>query len=100
MAKKQVAVDEPAKFELHQAQAIQAWMRGTATKEQQQISALWVVARLCQTNRGTFRNDPYEHAFMAGRRFPGLQLKRMEAMTLAEMQREAVPPQSDRKTNG
>lgn len=58
-------------------------MAGTATPEQQQRAISWIVLRAAATDDVEYRTDPHDHAFASGRRFVGLQIRKMQGINVA-----------------
>lgn len=73
---------EPAAWELPDAAALQACVRGDATPEQQQRAINWVVFRAAAVDDVEYRTDNRDHAFASGRRFVGLQVRKMIGLNL------------------
>lgn len=94
MAKKLLAVDDSAPFDLHHAMALKAIFAKTASPEQAFEAMRWIVEELCRTHKGSYRPDARDHAFMTGRQFPGLQIMRMVRASADTLKQEA------RKSNG
>lgn len=80
---KQPAPYIPAKWEVPDAAAIQALARGEATPEQQKRALDWVILAACNTDDVEYRTDGRDHAFASGRRFVGLQLRKLIGLNLA-----------------
>ena len=57
--------------------AIQACIAGTATPEQQQRAIAWIVYNAAATDDVEYRPDARDHAFSSGRRFVGLQIRKL-----------------------
>lgn len=75
--KSQPPVYLPAKWDLADLCAVQACYGGTATPEQQQRAINWIIANAAATDDVEFRSEPHDHAFASGRRFVGLQIRKM-----------------------
>ena len=71
------SADYPADWEVADASALQALARGEATPAQQQRALNWVIYSAAETYQNTFRTDPTEHAYAAGKRGVGLQILKL-----------------------
>ena len=66
---------QPAEYELADFSAVQALQRGDATPLQQQRALRWVLEKVCEVGGLGWHPDGGESAaFVAGRRFVGLQI--------------------------
>jgi len=79
----------PPVWELADVMAIQACVAGTATPEQQKRAIDWIVYRAAGTDEVDYRPIEREHVFVSGRRFVGLQVRKLMALR----------PQAFSKTN-
>jgi hypothetical protein len=70
------AVAPPA-WELADASALQALVRGEADALQQQRALNWIINTACGTYDLDYRPDPRDHAFVSGKRFVGLELVKL-----------------------
>lgn len=68
---------DPPEYELADAQAIQALVRGEADAGQQQRALNWIINRAAGTYDADYRQDGRDHAFVSGRRFVGLQVVKL-----------------------
>lgn len=73
----------PALWDVADAVAIQALAAGTATPEQQRRALDWIVLRASNTDDFEYRSDTRDHAFASGRRFVGLQIRKIIGLNLA-----------------
>lgn len=80
MARNEPVAYEPAKWDVADVAAIQACMGGTATPEQQKRVLDWIVLRAAATDDVEYRQDARDHAFTSGRRFVGLQIRKLMAI--------------------
>lgn len=76
-------VFEPAKWEVADASALQALVRGDATEHQQQRAINWIIYNAAGTYDLEYRTEPRDHAFASGRRFVGLQVLKMLKLNTA-----------------
>jgi hypothetical protein len=67
----------PADWDLPDASALQAVSEGRATPEQQKRALDWIMYKAAGMDDLDYRTDPREHAFVSGRRFVGLQIRKM-----------------------
>jgi len=74
-----------ADWELADASAIQACVRGQATPEQQQRAINWVVYSACLVDDIEYRTNDRDHAFASGRRFPALQLRKLLSINVGAL---------------
>jgi len=81
------AVFLPAEWELSDALAIQALNAGTASPEQQKRALAWMVYRAAATDEVEYRPDNRDHAFASGRRFVGLQIRKLMAINVSALSR-------------
>lgn len=73
----------PPAWELPDAAALQALVRGDANPDQQQRALKYVIETLCGTYDMSFRSGkPDETAFAEGKRFVGLQLVKLVRVNL------------------
>lgn len=70
-------IHEPAPYDVTDVYAIQACMEGRATPEQQKRAMEWIICKAASTYEADYRTDPRDHAFMSGRRFVGIQIRKM-----------------------
>jgi hypothetical protein len=63
--------------------AIKAMSRGEATAHQQGLALKWIIEAAADTYGETYRPDPYDHAFLSGRRNVGLQIVKLINMPAA-----------------
>ena len=77
----------PAVWELPDASAIQACIAGTANAEQQKRAIDWVVYRAACTDDVEYRPEERDHVFASGRRFVGLQVRKMMALDLSRLRK-------------
>ena len=75
----------PPEYELADASALQALVRGNATKEQQQRAVNWVINSAADTYGLDYRQNDRDHAFGAGRRFVGMQIVKMLKLNTAAL---------------
>jgi hypothetical protein len=68
---------EPAKWELADASALQALVKGEADAHQQQRALNWIIYNVAGTYDLEYRSEPRDHAFSSGRRFVGLQILKL-----------------------
>ena len=76
---------EPAKYEVADAAAIQALLRGDASGQQQQRALAFIINEIAGTYDLEYRTNERDHAFASGRRFVGLQLVKMTKLNLAAL---------------
>lgn len=76
-------VYEPAKWELADASALQALVRGDANEHQQQRALNWIIYNAAGTYDLEYRTESRDHAFSSGRRFVGLQIVKMLKLNTA-----------------
>lgn len=89
---KQPAGYIPALWTPADAAAIQSCLAGTATPEQQKRAIEWIMYSAASMEEMEYRTNDREHAFVSGRRFVGLQIKKLSnvlvgAFTKKEEQR-------------
>jgi hypothetical protein len=70
----------PATWEVADVMAVQACVAGTATPEQQQRAIDWIVYRAANTDEVEYRPEERDHVFASGRRFVGLQIRKLMAL--------------------
>ena len=92
MAEKKVFVEPPAcapsPFDIPDASAFQALVRGDATPDQQQRAVNWLLYKATGTYDADYRKDSRDHAFMAGKRFVGLQVVKLISLNLAKLKEQ------------
>lgn len=81
----------PAEYENADISAIQALMAGTATPEQQKRALNWIVYRACTTDDVEYRTESRDHAFASGRRFVGLQIRKLMGINLGIFRKNQEP---------
>lgn len=59
------------------ASAVQACCNGTATPEQQVRAMNWILHQGCRVDDSEYRTNERDHAFASGRRFVGLQIRKL-----------------------
>lgn len=81
---------KPAGWDLADAGAIQALLRGDASKDQQQRALKWIVERASGAYDMSFRpgDSSRDTDFAEGRRFVGLQIVKLMKMNLSELRRQ------------
>lgn len=81
---------KPAPWELADASALQALMRGDANKDQQERALRWVIESACGTYDMSYRpgDSSRDTDFAEGRRFVGLQIVKLVKMNLSELRRK------------
>jgi hypothetical protein len=81
---------KPAAWELPDAAALQALMRGDATKEQQTRALKWLIESACGTYDMSYRpgESSRDTDFAEGRRSVGLQIVKLVKMNLSELRRK------------
>jgi len=67
----------PPAWELPDASALQALVRGDADSGQQQRAMNWIINNACGTYDLDYRPDSREHAFVSGKRFVGLEIVKL-----------------------
>lgn len=81
----------PPPYELADASAIQALARGEADSAQQIKALQWIIIRAAYTDEVAYWPDSDQTVFAEGRRFVGIQIKKMMILnlnTLAKAKRE------------
>lgn len=80
---------KPAKWELPDAYAIQALWRGDASKDMQQRALKWIMETVCCTYDLSYRpgDSSRDTDFAEGKRYVGLQIRKMIVMNLSELRR-------------
>lgn len=73
----------PATWEVADAAALQALIRGDASEHQQQRAVNWIIYNAAGTYDLEYRTEPRDHAFASGRRFVGLQIVKMLKLNTA-----------------
>lgn len=73
----------PAEWELADASAIQALYRGEADPEQQKRAINWIINHAANTDDFEYRTEMRDHAFASGRRFVGLQVRKLIGINIA-----------------
>ncbi len=70
--------DRFSKFTMADVSAIKGLAAGTANEDQQNRSLMWIIEHACQAEYTSYtKGDPYETAFNEGRRFVGLEIKKL-----------------------
>ena len=80
----------PPAYEIADASAFQALVRGDADKDQQQRAVRWLVHQGCGTYDMSYRPGPggeRDTAFAEGRRFVGLQVVKLLNLNIAKLRR-------------
>ena len=77
----------PAEWELADADAIQALMRGDADEGQQQRAVKWIVEQAAGTYQFHYYAGDRDTAFALGRAFVGQQIVKMTKMNLSVLRR-------------
>jgi hypothetical protein len=75
----------PPPYELADASALQACVRGDATPDQQQRAINWIVNGACGTYDLEYRTDARDHAFTSGRRFVGLEIVKLIKLNVGKL---------------
>lgn len=75
-------VYQPAKWDLPEVHAIQACFEGRATPEQQKVAMDWIVYKAACTDDVEYRTEDRDHAFSSGRRFVGLQIRKLQGLNI------------------
>lgn len=88
---RQPEVFTPAPWDVADASAIQNCIAGTATPEQQQRAMHWIVYAAANTDDVEYRADSRDHAFASGRRFVGLQIRKLMAINTGAFRRNGEP---------
>lgn len=78
----------PAKYELADAAAIQALVRGEADEYQQKRALQWMVDVACGTYDFHYYPSERDTAFALGRAFVGQQIVKMTRLNVSAMRRE------------
>jgi hypothetical protein len=73
----------PPPWEVSDAAALQALVRGDATAEQQKRAINWVIFKAADVDGFTYRQNDRDHAFGDGRRFVGQQCKKLISLNLS-----------------
>jgi len=79
------SADYPADWEIADAGALQALVRGEASPAQQQRAINWIIYSASETYQNTFRTDPMESAYAAGKRGVGLQIVKLITLNLSAL---------------
>jgi len=81
---------KPAKWELADASALQALLRGDANKDQQTRALRWVIESAAGAYDMSYRpgESSRDTDFAEGRRFVGLQIVKLIKMNLSELRRK------------
>ena len=79
----------PAEWELGDASCVQALHAGTANASQQKQVLDWIVYRAAATDDVEYRPDARDHAFASGRRFVGLQIRKLMAINVGAMSKRS-----------
>ena len=90
MAAKKTLVQSPAvpaEYELADADAIQALIRGDANEDQQERALKWVVEQAAGTYQFHYYSSERDTAFALGRAFVGQQIVKMTKMNLSALRR-------------
>ena len=77
---RQPAAYTPAKWEPADASAIQACLAGCATEQQQKRAIEWIMYAAAGVDDLDYRTNDREHAFVSGRRFVGLQVRKLSSI--------------------
>lgn len=77
----------PPEYDLADASALQALVRGEATAEQQQRALNWVMYRAADTYGFHYRQNDRDHAFLSGRAFVGQQITKLLKLNLAKLRK-------------
>lgn len=80
-------VYKPAEWEVADVAAVQACAEGTATPDQQMRAMKWIEYFAAAADDVEYRTDSRDHAFASGRRFVGLQVRKMRALNLATLRK-------------
>lgn len=83
------SVIEPPPWELADASAIQALVRGDANQAQQQRAMNWIINTACNTYELDYRTDARDHAFGSGRRFVGMQIVKMLKINVGALRKKS-----------
>ena len=78
-----------------QAWAIKSLFAGTASPAEQGMALRFVLHRLCEVDKMTYRPDVRDHAFADGKRFVGselLKINRMDPEAIAKLTKLSVSP--------
>ena len=79
----------PPPYTIQDIGALQALQRGDAPEHQQQHALKFIIETLCGTNDLEYRpGSDRDSAFAGGRRFVGLQLKKLLKLNLATLKKE------------
>lgn len=78
----------PAPWEIADVAAIQACVEGKATPEQQKRAIDWIVYRACCTDEVEYRPEERDHVLASGRRFVGLQIRKMMGLNLSVLRKK------------
>ena len=87
----------PPKWEIADVAAIQACYDGSATPEQQKRAIDWIVYQACCTDEVEYRPDQREHVLASGRRFVGLQVRKLMGLNLSVLRDNVARPTPLRK---
>ncbi len=68
---------QPAEYDLPDVAAVQACYAGEATPAQQKRAIEWIIFRAANTDEVEYRTEQRDHAFTSGRRFVGLQIRKL-----------------------
>lgn len=77
----------PADYELADADAVQAIMRGEADEQQQKRFLTWVVEQAAGTYQFHYYGNERDTAFALGRAFVGQQIVKMTKLNLSALRR-------------
>ena len=90
----------PANYTSHDVTAIQAVAAGQANADQQKRALQWIMLMAAEINEISYRSDAHggdrETAFAEGRRFVGLQVKKLAGMPPAML----AKLRKDEESNG
>lgn len=90
MTPKKPRLEAPAAFtpppwDLPDASALQALLRGDANEQQQKRALDWIIKSACGTYDLDYRPDAREHAFVSGRRFVGLEIVKLLHINIGKL---------------
>lgn len=81
----------PAPYDLADASAIQALIRGEAEPHQQQRALKWIIEQAAGTYEFNFYPSDRETAFALGRGFVGQQIVKLSKLNLSTLRRADAP---------
>ena len=88
MKKNKLSAWSPSDYELSDATAIQALVRGEANPDQQIAAIKWIVEKVALTYEVSYRPDSErDTCFAEGRRFVGLQIVKMTKLNVSTLRR-------------